>query len=138
MTRLRFVVSVLVLGVVTSGFLFGEDKKDEKDPIIVKAQLPRHFKQLALSETQRKAVYKVRGKYAAEIEKLKQQIAALQEQETADLENILTDAQKARLKELRAGTTGKEKEPKEKPAVTEKPAAAAEKPAAKPEDSKKK
>jgi hypothetical protein len=94
----------------------GEDKKTEKEPIIVKAQLPRYYKQLGLSTKQRNDIYKIRGKYAAEIEKLTQQINALKEQEKTDLENVLTAAQKARLKEIISGGAEKSKETKEKPA----------------------
>jgi hypothetical protein len=104
MFRLRFVVSLLVVGLLSGGLLLGEDKKPEKEPIIVKAQLPANYKKLGLSDQQRKDIYKIRGKYAAKIEELQQKIAALKEQEKTEVESVLTDVQKARLKEIRSGT----------------------------------
>jgi hypothetical protein len=102
---------------VWGGFLVGDDKKSEKEPIIVKAQLPRYFKQLGLSDKQRQDIFKARAKYAVEIEKLTKQITALREQEKRDIENVLTDAQKARLRELLSGVGGKkDTETTEKPA----------------------
>ncbi len=108
MYRLKLLASMFVVALLTSGFLMGEDKKaedkkTEKEPVVVKSQLPRYFKQLGLSDAQRKDIYKIRGKYQEKIEELQRQIAALKEQEKTDLDNILSDAQKARLKELRAG-----------------------------------
>lgn len=114
MLRLRVMLPLLVVGVLSSGFLMGEDKKTDKEPIIVKAQLPRYYKQLGLSNKQRTDIYKIRGKYAAEIQKLTEQIAALKAQEKIDLENILSAAQKARLKEITGGVD-KSKETPEKP-----------------------
>jgi hypothetical protein len=104
MTRLRLVLPLFAFGLLSSGFLMGEDKKAEKEPVIVKAQLPRYFKQLGLSDKQKKEIYLIQAKYAVEIKKLNEQIDALKEKSKADVENILTNAQKSRLKELRSGT----------------------------------
>jgi hypothetical protein len=122
MLRLRMIVPLCVVGMLCTGFLLGEDKKAE-EPIVVRVQLPRYYKQLLLSDQQKNTVYKVRSKYAAEIKKLNEQIAALREKETVDLEKVLTPAQKARLKELRNGGGGKDKEIEEKPAEIQKPTA---------------
>jgi hypothetical protein len=53
MRRLGLILPLCVVGVLWGGFLVGDDKKPEKEPIIVKAQLPRYFKQLGLSDKQR-------------------------------------------------------------------------------------
>jgi hypothetical protein len=98
----------------------GDDKKTDKDPVIVKASLPRYFKQLGLSDKQKKSVYRVRAQYAVKLEELQRQIDALKEQEKTDLDNLLTDAQKARLKELRSGAPAKDNEIKDKPAENKK------------------
>jgi hypothetical protein len=79
----------------------------EKEPVIVKASMPRYYKSLGLSDKQKKAVFKVRADYAAKLADLQRQLEALKDQEKADLENVLTDAQRARLKELRAGADSK-------------------------------
>jgi hypothetical protein len=115
MFRLRLVASMLVVGVLSSGFLMGEDKKTDREPIVVKAQLPRYFKQLGLSDKQKKTIYKIRGQYAVKIDELQQQIVALKEKEKSDVANVLTAAQKARLKELQPGGSTRDKEIKEKP-----------------------
>jgi hypothetical protein len=110
MHRLRFAAPLLLVGLLTSGFLPGQDKKgDSKDPIVVAKRLPANFNKLGLTDKQKKDVYKIRAQYAVKLEELQQKIAALRDQEKADLENVLTDAQKARLKELLTGGAGKEK-----------------------------
>jgi hypothetical protein len=122
MVRLRFVVSMLVIAAMTSGFLLGDDK-NEKDPVIVKAQLPRYYGKLDLNDRQKKTIYSLRAKYASKIEELQRQIDELKAQEKKDLDKVLTDAQMARLKEIRAGGAAKEKEQdvNEKPAPAKKP-----------------
>ena len=121
MSRLRLVAALFVAGLLSSGFLMGEDKKTDKEPIIVRAQpLPRYFKQLGLSDKQKNSIYSIQAKYSAEIKKLNEQIAALKEQSKADVENVLTAGQKARLREIRSGGPDKEKEIKDKPAEVKK------------------
>ena len=122
MYRLRFVLSVFVIGALASGLLLGQDKKPDKEPIIVKAQLPRYYKQLGLTDQQKKTIYKVRGSYAVKIEELQKQIAELKDKEKKELEGVLTDGQKKRLKELQSGGATKEQptEVKDKPAETKK------------------
>jgi hypothetical protein len=133
MYRLRFAASMLLAGLLTSGFLAGQEKKqeknDDKEPVIIKATLPRHYRSLGLSDKQKKNVYTVKARYTAKIEELQRQIDALKAEENTELEKLLTDAQKARLAELRAG---KDKDTKDKPAEP------AEKPSVKPEEVKKK
>jgi hypothetical protein len=120
MSRLRFVGSMLVVGLLTSGFLMGEDKKpDAKETIFIKARLPAGYSKLGLSDKQKKKIYETRATYAAQIEKLQQQIADLREKEKMDVENVLTEGQKARLKEIRSG--GKTKEVSDKPSENKKP-----------------
>ncbi len=104
MSRLRFVLPFFALGLFSTGYLTGEDKKTEKEPVIVKAQLPRYFKQLGLSDKQKKDIYLIQAKYAVEIKKLNDQIAALKDQSKVDVENVLTAGQKTRLREIRSGT----------------------------------
>lgn len=116
MSRVRLTAALCAFGLLSSGFLMGEDK----DPIIVKAQLPRYFKQLGLSDKQKKDIYLIQAKYAAEVKKLNDQITALKEQGKADVENVLTVTQKARLKEIRSGGPDKDKEIKDKPAEVKK------------------
>lgn len=114
MTRFRFLAPLFLVGLLSSSFLLGDDKKDEKkadkEVVPVPVQMPRNFKSLGLTAKQRNDILKIRGKYAIEIQKLKEQIAALTEQEKADVEKVLTPTQKARLREIRGGGAEKEKE----------------------------
>ena len=77
MFRVQIVASLLAVGLLGTGFLLGDDKAKDKEPVIVKASLPRYFKQLGLSDKQKKMVYKVRASYAAKIDDLQKQIDAL-------------------------------------------------------------
>jgi hypothetical protein len=88
----------------------GQDKPTAKSPakskaeptVVAKPSLPKYFKSLGLSDKQKKEVLKVRITYAAELAKLKEAMDALRLKETEDTEAILTEAQRARLKELRS------------------------------------
>ena len=84
---------------VWSGFLLGDDKPE---PIVVRATLPANYKQLGLSTKQKNDIYKIRAKYAGEIQELEQKIKDLRKQEKFAYENVLTPAQKARLQEIRS------------------------------------
>jgi hypothetical protein len=127
MYRLRFVAPVLLVGFVTSGFLMGDDKKSDKEPIIVKARLPAYYSKLGLSAKQKKDIYLIQAKYASKIEALQEQIATLKAKQKTDLENVLTAGQKALLREMRGSSKEKdvqdvkEKEIKGKPAEIKKP-----------------
>jgi hypothetical protein len=120
MMKLRVAVPVLALA-LAGGWLMGEDKKaDPKEPtVVVSKGLPPYFKKLGLTDEQTREIRKVRGTYTAKIDVLKAQISALQAEEKVEIEKLLTDAQKARLKELRSG----EAEPsKDKPPAKDAPA----------------
>ena len=62
--------------------------------------LPRGWKALGLTDQQKAQVYEIEAKANAKILDLQTQIKAVKAQEQADLQKILTDAQKARLKEI--------------------------------------
>jgi hypothetical protein len=113
MTRTRLVIGlgVAALVVLSGGFLLGDDKKPD-DPK-VKGTLPPHFKALGLSEEQTQQVYKIQASYKAKIDDLEQKIKDLKAEEKAEREKVLTDAQKAKLKEI---LLGEDKLPKDKPA----------------------
>jgi hypothetical protein len=106
MSRLRVGLPIVAALLAACGLLWAQDDKkaDVKEPIIVKrGSLPANYKKLGLSQEQTKAIYKIRARYSAKIEALQQQISELREEERADLDRVLTEAQRARLKELRAG-----------------------------------
>jgi hypothetical protein len=70
---------------------------------------------LGLSEEQKQKVYTTRADYRAKIGALEQQIDKLKAQEQAELLKILTDAQKARLREILVGKVPPEPEKKSDP-----------------------
>jgi hypothetical protein len=116
-------VGVLLLLVVSGGWLLSDEpKKSDDPPPRVKGMLPAHFKQLGLSADQRTAIYKVQASYGAKIDALTQKILELRAEEKAEIDKVLTEAQRARLRELKAGDdTTKAKEPTTKSDTDKKP-----------------
>jgi hypothetical protein len=53
-----------------------------------------------LTDDQKQQVYSAQSEFRAKIDDLQRQVRQLQKQERAALEKILTDAQRARLREL--------------------------------------
>jgi Spy/CpxP family protein refolding chaperone len=112
MTRVRWTVAVVVVALVTGSWLIGADT----DPIKLRGQLPMNWKKLGLTDEQVQQVYKIEGTYRAKIDDLKKQITDLQKMEKAELEKVLTPAQKDRLREILTGEIkdGKDKDGKDK------------------------
>jgi hypothetical protein len=112
MIRLKIAVPVVLVSLLMGGWLLGDDKKADTTPPPARATLPANWKKLGLTDQQKREVYSIRGRYAQKIDVLKQQIADLQEQEKGELEKVLTEAQRSRLKEIKTGEpTAKEKKP---------------------------
>jgi hypothetical protein len=115
MVRTSVLVGILALALMGVGGSFGQDDKDKKEPTArARASLPRNWNKLGLSEDQKQKALSVRGEYQAKIDALQQQIKELQRKESADLQKILTDSQKAKLRELAAPgeDAGKDKDTK--------------------------
>ena len=64
--------------------------------------LPANYGRLALSDEQKKQAYRVLNEYQGRIDELQQQIRKLLEERETKLQEVLTEAQKARLQELQA------------------------------------
>jgi len=79
---------------------------EPRPPAQTPAPLPRHYRKLGLDKDQTDKVQKTQAEYQARIDKLRQQLRELQQEEDAELEKHLTAAQKARLKELQAQGPG--------------------------------
>jgi hypothetical protein len=112
-SRLRVGVPVLAAVLLAGGWLLGQTKPaDDSTPTPTKLRgvLPPNFKKLGLTDEQTRHIYRIRGTYGAKIDVLVQQIRDLRAEEMGEIEKILTDAQKARLKELKLGDTGKAKD----------------------------
>jgi hypothetical protein len=94
--------------VAACGWLLAEDAKkpeDKDQPSKVKGSLPPHFGKLGLSSEQKQQVLKLKKMYTDQIDALKQQIQDLQDKEKAEIDKVLTDEQKAHLKQLKLGET---------------------------------
>jgi Spy/CpxP family protein refolding chaperone len=121
--RLALCLGLLVVLFMSGGFLVGDDKKpDDKDPK-AKGTLPTNWKKLGLDDSQIQKIYKIETNYRTKIDVLKQQIEDLRAEEKVEMEKVLTDAQKARLKELKLGEKEepKDKTDEKKPAKDDKP-----------------
>lgn len=118
MFRPRFVVPLLVVvGLLSSGFLMGEGKKKEKEASAVRVRLPRNYGKVGLSGKQKGEIYAILRKYAPEIRKLTEQINELKARQKTEVENVLSAEQKEQLKELNSkGRKGRAKKGKKKAA----------------------
>jgi hypothetical protein len=90
-----------------------------------KQTVPPLWSRIGLTREQKEKMREIQANYREKINELKRQIRALENQQRAELETLLTPAQKARLKEL-AAEREKEGKPDNKKASPE-----AEKPAEK-------
>jgi len=103
MFRVRGLCGVLALLLAVSVLVAADTKADpdKKDPDPkAKGTLRANWKKLGLSDDQVQKIYKVQTDYRTKIDVLEQQIKDLRAQEFADQVKVLTEAQKARLKEL--------------------------------------
>jgi hypothetical protein len=64
--------------------------------------LPQNWSKLGLSDEQKRRVYGIQAEFRVKVDELKQQIDDLKKKETQEMFKILTDAQKARLREILA------------------------------------
>src|SRR3981081_2646724 len=118
MTKLRVSLAVALIALLVGGLSLAQDKKDTP-PAKTKGSLPANWKKLGLTDEQTQKVYKVRADYGDQINTLKQKITQLQSEEKAELLKLLTDAQKARLKEI--ATADIDKKPEDKKPEVKKP-----------------
>jgi Spy/CpxP family protein refolding chaperone len=104
MKRVRLGVTASLALFLVAGVLMGQDSKSTQDdttpPTKAKGLLPKHFKSLGLTDEQRQKVVKVHAAYAAKVASLKEQIEQAQAEERAELNKILSDTQRTRLREL--------------------------------------
>ena len=106
MRRMSILLGVLAVALVATGTLFGDDPKKEPPVPRGRVSLPTNWSKLGLSDEQRQKILKTRAEYQGKIEDLRNQIKELQKKEMADMQKVLTDAQKARLREILAEKSG--------------------------------
>lgn len=98
MLRLRGVFLIVAVALLAGGVLHGQDKKDDNPKL--KGVLPANWTKLGLTDEQKQKVYKVQADFDAKKDALEKQLKELKTQEKGEMEKVLTDAQKARLKEI--------------------------------------
>ena len=103
-----FLLAALLVGVVWSADDPKKPGDDKKDPP-ARGSLPANWKKLGLTDDQVKKVYKIQTDYRAKLDTLAEQIRDLKKKEMVELETVLTDAQKARLKEIKTGEAADKK-----------------------------
>jgi hypothetical protein len=96
MLRTRTWLGLLAVALLV-GWLAADDKK-EPPP----AKLRPGWERIGLSADQVEKIAKVQGDYRPKVEALEKQLKALQDEQLAKETDVLTEAQKARLKDLEA------------------------------------
>ena len=106
MMRLWMLVGLLAVAVLVGGLVAADDPKtdkkdDKKDPPVkIGTKLPQHWKELGLDKDQVNKIFEVQAEYGTKIALLQKQIAELKKKQEQEEFAVLTDAQKARLKEI--------------------------------------
>ena len=95
--------SVLGIALMGGSLLLGDDQKPTARG---RAGLPASWGKLGLTDTQKKEIYNLQSEYRAKIDDLQKQIDDLKKKERSEMLKVLTDAQKARLKEIAAAKVG--------------------------------
>lgn len=101
MIRLRGLLVLLLVTFALGGVSLGQTAKDE--PVKFKGVLPQNWGKLGLSDEQKQKVYKVQNDYDQKMATLEKQLKDLKAQEKSEMEKVLTEAQKARLREILLG-----------------------------------
>jgi hypothetical protein len=107
MNRLRLAVMGSVALFLAAGWLLGQDNKStsndtQPSPTKAKGTLPPYFKALGLTDDQHQKVVRIHSGYKSKIDSLTEQIAQLRNEERAELNKVLSDTQRIRLRELRS------------------------------------
>jgi Spy/CpxP family protein refolding chaperone len=114
--RVRLViVGVFAAGLLGSAGLFGDDQPRGGRG---RGSLPASWGRLGLSDDQKQHIYTIEADYRAKIDALNKQVADLRKKLQAERLKVLTDAQRARLKEIVASRAGEDEE--KKPAAPDK------------------
>lgn len=140
--QFRHVIATSVLGVCCAWPVWSQDAKSvqKTDPgrVLAIAQvekaakpektpsprLPNNFGKLELSDAQKDQIYAAQARYNGQIDVLEEQIKSLKEKRDAEIEKVLSLAQKQKLKALQTEPKKKKDDKAEKEAP-EKPKAAA-------------
>jgi hypothetical protein len=92
---------LLAVALIGGGMLFGDDPKPKGG-----GKLPPNWSKLGLSDEQKRQIYTIESDYKSKIDDLQGQIDQLRKKQRAEMSKVLTDAQKARLREIIAAKSG--------------------------------
>jgi hypothetical protein len=102
MARTCSLIGMVAMVFVAGGLLFGDDTKKEQPARGARASLPANWAKLGLTDDQKQKILATRTEYRTKIDALQREIKDLQKKELDECVKVLTDAQKARLKEIAA------------------------------------
>ena len=93
----------------------GQQAKTPAKKKKARGRLPSNYGKVGLSDEQRQKIYGVQATYRTQLEELAKQIKALRSKRDAEIEAVLTDAQKQKLAELQEASQKKRDSKKKKP-----------------------
>ena len=104
MTRSLMTAAALFLSFLAGGWLLngvGSRAADDPKPQPkFRGQLYQKWKELGLTDEQKQRIYKIQSEYRSKIDELERKAKELRREERSKAAEVLTAAQKARLKEL--------------------------------------
>lgn len=112
MKSVRLLVGLVVLAGLMTPIVLAQEKSKDSTPG-KRAQLPQNYSKLGLSAEQKSKILEIRNKALVKLEDLDKQAREIRDHERKEYEAVLTDAQKARLREILA-SKGPSDEPKKK------------------------
>jgi Spy/CpxP family protein refolding chaperone len=125
-----FLSAAILLAAIALPSLISAQSKSESDQPGAASQdessrprgrLPNHFGKLGISDEQRTRIYAIQADYDGRIDALLAQIEELVADRDNDIDAVLTEGQRARLRELRAEARTKRDAAAEAGASTDKP-----------------
>ena len=104
MTRVRNLCGLLAILALVGWLVAADEKKATDDKTDTsshpKGQLPPGWKSIGLTDSQKAQIYTIQSNYRSKIDELEQKIRELRQQQRAEELKVLTDGQRARLKEI--------------------------------------
>jgi Spy/CpxP family protein refolding chaperone len=88
---------------VLSGGVVGQDAKKNDPPVKAKGMLPQNWGKIGLTDDQKQEIYKIQGKYNAEIDKLEAKIKELKGTRDKEMKAVLSADQKKKLDDILIG-----------------------------------
>jgi Spy/CpxP family protein refolding chaperone len=98
MFRALFMLGIGTFVALAASSLIQADDKSEGARM--RGSLPASWAKLGLSDEQKQQIYTIQSEFRTKIDDLRRQIRRLEKEERTGMEKVLTDAQRARLREL--------------------------------------